>query len=471
MQETALPLFAEIDYRDSLDIFNVFKDEKWAIFFDSANHQQPFQSTNGYSYIAVDPFIAFCLKDEIFVGEDKTTSDPFAWLRQVSGRFQSEKNPKLPPFQGGIAGYFSYDLCHYLENISLPVIDDMDFPDMAVGIYDTIISFDHRLNKAWIVSTGFPEVELEKRRIRARKRLSRLNQLISRSPSDEPKSEIYVSDVKKPEINTAFTRDEYEKLVIKAKDYILNGDIFEVNLSQRFKTTLPQGFSAFTLYRTMRTVNPSPFSAYLNLGSKKIVSASPERFLSLRENNVEARPIKGTIRRGRTKEEDQQLAECLANSEKDRAENVMIVDLIRNDLSRVCLDDSVTVETLCGLESYPTVHHLVSVVKGQLKEGEDALSLLAAAFPGGSITGAPKVRAMQIISELEVNRRGPYCGSIGYISFTGEMDTSIVIRTFAVSENDLVYHAGGAIVLDSDPSGEYEELLLKSAALSKALGS
>jgi para-aminobenzoate synthetase component 1 len=226
---------------------------------------------------------------------------------------------------------------------------------------------------------------------------------------------------------------------------------------------------AFGLYRRLRDLNPAPFAAFLRFDDVEIVSASPERFLSLRGNRVETCPIKGTRPRGRTVEEDRALADELLTSEKDRAENVMIVDLLRNDLSRVCRDSSVDVRGLCELETFATVHHLVSTVVGALQPGLTAVDLLAACFPGGSITGAPKIRAMEIIAELEPTRRGPYCGSIGYIGFDGCMDTSIVIRTYAMRNGRVTFQAGGGIVADSTPAAEYAETLAKARALIAAL--
>ncbi len=254
-----------------------------------------------------------------------------------------------------------------------------------------------------------------------------------------------------------------------AQNYILEGDIFEVNLSQRFKTVLPEELTPYELYLRLRKISKAPFAAYFNFSKMTIASASPERFILLNNGQIETRPIKGTMPRGETIEQDLKFSEALLNSKKDKAENIMIVDLLRNDLSRVCEDDSVHVATLCGLESFATVHHLVSVITGKLKSGYHALDLLKATLPGGSITGAPKIRAMEIISELEPNRRGPYCGNIGFISFTGDMDTSILIRTYAIHHRDVTYQAGGAVVLDSDPAQEYHETLHKSKALHQAL--
>jgi para-aminobenzoate synthetase component 1 len=271
------------------------------------------------------------------------------------------------------------------------------------------------------------------------------------------------------EVASNFSRSDYEAMVRRVVDYILAGDIFQANLSQRFRAPLPEGMTPFGLYCRLRRLNPAPFAAFLKFDDVEIASASPERFLSLRGNRVETCPIKGTRPRGCTPTEDRILADELLDSEKDRAENVMIVDLLRNDLSRVCRDGSVEVPRLCGLESFATVHHLVSTVLGELRPGMTAVDLLAACFPGGSITGAPKIRAMEIIAGLEPTRRGPYCGSIGYIGFDGSMDTSIVIRTYAMRNGQVTFQAGGGIVADSEPAAEYAETLAKAQALIAAL--
>jgi para-aminobenzoate synthetase component 1 len=252
-------------------------------------------------------------------------------------------------------------------------------------------------------------------------------------------------------------------------DYIFAGDIFQANLSQRFQAPMPADLSGFDLYRRLRAINPAPFAAMIKSEDVHIVSASPERFLTLRDGRVETCPIKGTRPRGATPEADRAFAAALLASEKDRAENVMIVDLLRNDLSRVCRDGTVEVPRLCELESFATVFHLVSTVTGILRPGLSAVDLLRACFPGGSITGAPKIRAMEIIAELEPTRRGPYCGSIGYVGFDGAMDSSIAIRTYAIKDGIVAFQAGGGIVADSRPADEYDETLAKARALIAAL--
>jgi para-aminobenzoate synthetase component 1 len=270
-------------------------------------------------------------------------------------------------------------------------------------------------------------------------------------------------------LRSTFTHQGYLDAVGRVRDYIIAGDIFQANLSQRFQTGMPE--APFDLYRRLRRRNPAPFAAYLDYGELAILSASPERFLRLDEQRrlIETRPIKGTRPRGLGPMHDAALGRALAESEKDRAENVMIVDLLRNDLSRVCRPGTVRVPELFALEHHPTVHHLVSTVVGELEPGADAADLIRAAFPGGSITGAPKVRAMEVIAELEPTQRGVYCGSVGYISVTGAMDTSIVIRTYLALRGQLYFQAGGGIVADSDPELEYRETLDKARGLIETL--
>jgi len=326
-------------------------------------------------------------------------------------------------------------------------------------------SIIENINRAWIFSSGYPLMTTDAREGRAKKRCEWLLNELKTIPI-LAKTFSICDEI---QIQTNFSKESYQSAVKKVKNFILEGDIFEANISQRFMLQLSKKVEAFNLFRRLYEMNPAPFSAYLFFGDTVLVSASPERFLKLTGDQIETRPIKGTRRRGKSQEEDLQIANELIASEKDQAENVMIVDLLRNDLSRVCEDHSVKVPKLCGLESYTTVHHLVSVVTGKLQAQYNAVDLLKAAFPGGSITGAPKIRAMEIIAEIEPTKRGPYCGSIGYIGFNGDMDTSIIIRTYAIKNNVVTFQAGGAIVVDSDPLLEYEETLTKVKALRSAL--
>ena len=396
----------------------------------------------------------------------------------------------LPPFQGGIAGYLAYDYGAVLERLPVPRYDDLNLPDALLGLYDWVIAWDHAAGRAWLISTGMPALG-GARAERAAERLQWVRRILhgpSRGAAGRPgpaeprhagprhalaphAPSFPVSGTEHAigiGLRSSFTHRGYLDAVTRVREYIIAGDIFQANLSQRFEVPLEE--DPWHLYRRLREVNPAPFAAYLEFDGVAIASASPERFLQVdTAGHVETRPIKGTTPRGMSPQHDAALSRALQDSEKDRAENLMIVDLLRNDLSRVCRPGTVRVPELFALERYRTVHHLVSTVVGDLAPGRDATDLLAAAFPGGSITGAPKVRAMEIIAELEPSRRGIYCGSIGYLGATGAMDTSIVIRTLVAAGGRVTFSAGGGIVADSDPESEYQETLHKARALITAL--
>jgi len=456
----------EIPYRDPLAAFSPFAEEPYALFLDSA---QTTDRLGRYSFIAANPFLTMTSKNgQIVLGEKKIQGNPFKILKSQLEQYTITHRSGLPPFQTGAAGYFGYDLGHHIEELPKARLDDMGFPDLVLGFYDVVIAFDHLQRRAWIFASGYPEVDPHSRKKRARFRIQETAEKLDQAPVNLPTPP---APEQPPMIQSNFAdRENYEQAVQQVIDYIYAGDIFQANISQRFQAQLPPQDSPFKLYQRLRSINPAPFAAYLGFEDVVIASASPERFLLLRDNWVETRPIKGTRPRGATTESDLEFAAALLGSEKDRAENVMIVDLMRNDLSRVCQDHSVKTPEICALESYATVHHLVSTVEGQLKPGKIAIDLLQATFPGGSITGAPKIRAMEIIAELEPTQRGPYCGSIGYISFSGDMDTSIVIRTYAIKDNKVTFQAGGGIVADSNPAAEYDETLDKARALIDALG-
>ena len=367
----------------------------------------------------------------------------------------------LPPFQGGIAGYVGYDWGAELERVARPPADRLTphMPDVALALYDWVIAWDHLEEKAWLIAIGNDE------RATARTAWVR-NRLLAAPPAIRDRSAPAAGP---PQSNVP--RAQFEAGVSRIREYIAAGDVYQVNLSQRFHA--PFAGSALALYRRLRARNPAPFGAYLEFAGAQVASISPERFLRLDATTraAEARPIKGTRPRGTTPDQDAALARELLESDKDRAENVMIVDLLRNDLGKVCRPGSVRVPKLFALESHPTVHHLVSTVTGVLREGADAFDLLRAAFPGGSVTGAPKIRAMQIIAELERAPRGLYCGAIGYVSATGAMDFNIPIRTIVLRDGSATFHAGAGIVWDSEPAAEYEETLAKARTMIEALTS
>ena len=367
----------------------------------------------------------------------------------------------LPPFQGGIAGYIGYDWGAELEHVTRPPADRLtpNLPDVALALYDWVIAWDHLEEKAWLIAIGSDE-RATARTAWVRERLTAPPPAIRDHPAAAPVP---------PQSN--FARAEFEAGVSRIREYIAAGDVYQVNLSQRFHATFAG--SALALYRRLRARNPAPFAAYLEFAGAQVASISPERFVRLDATTraAEARPIKGTRPRGATPANDAALARELLESEKDRAENVMIVDLLRNDLGKVCRPGSVDVPKLFALESHPTVHHLVSTVTGQLADGADAFDLLRAAFPGGSVTGAPKIRAMEIIAELERAPRGLYCGAIGYVSATGAMDFNIPIRTIVLQGGSATFHAGAGIVWDSEPAAEYDETLAKARTMIEALTS
>ena len=458
-------LAREIPWLEPVAAFEALRGLAWPMLLDSARADP---RLGRWSYVAADPFLTLTSKDgRLTLGERSFTGDPFAVLQRALAHYPLDHDPGLPPpFQTGAMGWFGYDLAHHLEHLPHPALDDLALPDLGIGFYDTLLAFDVLERRAWLLSSGWPETSPEasmhRRKARADALQARLEPATTPGPVPELNGET--------RIRSNFTRADYETAVQRVVDYILAGDIFQANLSQRFLAELPAGLDGWGLYRRLRMRNPAPFAAYLKTAGVEIVSASPERFLRLEGRQVETRPIKGTRPRGAVPEEDRRLGEELVASEKDRAENVMIVDLLRNDLSRVCRDHSVLTPEICVLESFATVHHLVSTVAGELRPGLDAVDLLRATFPGGSITGAPKIRAMEIIAELEPTRRGPYCGAIGWLGGDGWMDTSITIRTYAIKDGKVAFQAGGGIVADSDPAAEYEETLDKARALIQALG-
>ena len=353
---------------------------------------------------------------------------------------------------------------------------------MVLGLYDWVLAWDHCERSAWIISTGLPATGANVERA-AQERLAAVRSRLAETPSRRrgtdptpggarpPAAPSYpvlgVEGAEEIGLRSTFTHRGYLTAVARVREYILAGDIFQANLSQRFEVDLAE--APLDLYQRLRRTNPAAFGAYFNVGEFQILSVSPERFLRLSGRNVETRPIKGTRPRGLGPMHDALLGRVLAESDKDRAENVMIVDLLRNDLSRVCRPGTVRVPELFALEQHPTVHHLVSTVVGELEPNTDAVDLLRATFPGGSITGAPKVRAMEIIAELEPTRRGVYCGSLGYLATSGVMDTSIAIRTAIVRNGVVYFQAGGGIVADSDPEAEYRETLDKARGIIRAL--
>jgi len=448
------------------------------VFLDSATDAE---HLGRHSFLTADPWSAVrskaLLTQQLVDGRwVRVEPDALTHARALLAPHAAEPLADLPPFQGGAAGYLGYDWGATLERVPRPRYDDYALPDVLLGLYDWVIAWDHPAGRAWVISTGIPERGTA-RTDRAARRLTFVKERLtdrriggwadSNSTANRLSAPSYpVPGV--PGVRSNFTREGYLDAVARVIEYIFAGDIFQANLSQRLEA--PLAGTPLDLYRRLRRRNPAPFAAFLDCGDVVIASSSPERFLRVHDGRqVETRPIKGTRPRGVGPEHDAALALALAESDKDRAENVMIVDLLRNDLSRVCRPGTVRVPELFAIEHYATVHHMVSTVVGELAPEHDGVDLLRAAFPGGSITGAPKVRAMQIIAELEPTARGAYCGAIGYVSVTGALDTSIVIRTYLVLGRDVYFQVGGGIVADSDPEQEYRETLDKARGLVAAL--
>ena len=467
--DSVLPVVEELrPPPDTKEVFCTLASKPHCLFLDSAmRHPQ----LGRYSFLAVDPFdfVSMAVDSLAPLEEVESRLDPYRAIRV----------PELPPFQGGAAGLFGYDLCRSLERLPAPRFDEFQVPCLAVGFYDLVLAFDHAQGRCWMISQGFPETDSAKRYARAQQRLNTLRHWLQETPAESPMAtstslqRLDLADLAPqfpvdgaPDLTSSFSAESYLDTVQRAIEYIYAGDIFQVNLAQRL--LLPERCSPVELYLRLRSRNAAPFSAYFDLGGFQIASASPERFLQVLDRRVETRPIKGTRRRMRRPEADLFAGDELQQSAKDRAENVMIVDLLRNDLSRVCQDSSVQVTELCRLEIYEFVQHLVSVVQGTLRGEFSAVDALKSAFPGGSITGAPKIRAMEIIAELEPTARGPYCGSLGYFGFDGSMDTSILIRTVTAGRGWWQAPVGGGIVAQSEPAREYEETWHKAAGLLRA---
>lgn len=444
---------------NSLDIFNRFKDKLYTFFLDSG---MDYDKLGNYSFVGFDPFVTFKSKNNnieiIENGSVKClTGNPLESLRNLLNKYNLSYKSELP-FIGGAVGFLGYDLCHFIEKLPRTAIDDVDIPDCFFGLYDGVIIIDHRKGDVYIASLGIkdkPEVVIKS--IEDELRLS-----------NNVKNDNKIFNVNKDtKFTSNFTKSEYLDAVNKIKNYIKSGDIYQVNLTQRFECEMQ--YDATSLYKKLRKVNPAPFASYIDFGDGQIVSSSPERFIKIKDNYIETRPIKGTRPRGKTIEEDNKNREELLNSEKDKAELLMIVDLERNDIGKISKTGTVKVPELFHLEEYATVYHLVSTVNGEIKDDCDVIDCIEATFPGGSITGAPKIRAMEIIDELEPTQRNVYTGSIGYIGFNGDTDLNIVIRTIVCKDNKAYFQVGGGIVWDSDPELEFEETLHKGRALFKAL--
>jgi len=431
-----------------------------------------------YSFVCIEPFIEYRIKDgrETLTHEgtpsDEVTGMPLKTLRALLGKYKQKPSTALPPFQGGAVGHLSYDFVHYLERVPRSTLDDLEIPDAHIYFYDRLIAFDHQEQKAWAVITpgarrpeagdhGSDYDEAADALLRIGNKLTGLNGIQRDKHADKP-------DASTIDICHDVSAEKYIEMVRRVKKYIADGDIFQANLSLRLSADIGET-DPWHLYLTLREINPSPFAGYLDFGDYVIASSSPERLVRVHQGTIDTRPIAGTRPRGQSAREDKRMRDDLLLNEKERAEHIMLIDLERNDLGRVCDYGSVSVDEMMITEDYSHVIHIVSNVRGKLAEGKDMLDAIKATFPGGTITGVPKVRCMEIIDELEDLRRGPYTGSFGYMGYSGNMDMNIIIRTFTVKDRRATVQAGAGIVADSDPEHEYGESLKKAEALIRTL--
>ena len=465
------PVVVELDRSLTAEsVFRALSGQPHAVFFDSA---QRHDTLGRYSYVAADPYA--------WIEAPADGSPAIERLEACFEGLSAERQPELPPWQGGAAGVLGYEIGKSLERLPSARWDEFGMPALAMGVYDTLVAFDHLEGRAWALSQGLPETAPEARYRRASQRLEWLLGVIERGPCERKEGQDRLSQAElapsyaiegREGLLSDFSRDGYLHAVRETIELLRAGEAYQVNLSQRL--LLPDPGDPVGLYLRLREKNPAPFGGYLDGGAWQLASASPERFLRVEDNSVETRPIKGTRPRGSSAQEDSLLGDQLRASEKDRAENVMIVDLLRNDLSRVCRDDSVVVPTLFGLEKYEHVQHLVSVVRGELRSGKRVGDLLRATLPGGSVTGAPKIRSMEIIAQLEPTARGAYCGAMAWVGLPDShgrkaMDSSVLIRTLTRSRGWVQAPVGGGVVVQSDPEREYEETWHKAAGLIDAV--
>lgn len=440
----------EINF-NPLEVYNVFKDETDTILLDSSKEDK---TLSKFSFIGLNPFMTFDAKGNTCLIDDvEVIGEPFDVLEKLIEKYKiSEEVYSHIPLISGAIGYISYDVCRILEELPNSSMEDFNISDIKFIFYNNIIIFDLYNNKQYITSLKGIDEEIDL--------------IINKIKSTVHIEEYKVEETRKNFISN-FNKSEYKTAITKMKNYIVSGDIYIANMTQRFYTDSTE--DSFEIYKKLRSINKAPFSAYMNFKDFQVISSSPERFLEVNNRKVVTRPIKGTRPRGKTKEEDNKNSLELLNSEKDKAELLMVVDLERNDLSKVCKPHSVKVTELFKLETYATVFHLVSTVEGELKDEVSAIKCIKECFPGGSITGTPKIRAMEIIEELEALKRNIYTGSIGYFDFRGNADFNIAIRTIIKKDNKAYFGVGGGITYDSNEEAEYNETLDKAKALMRVL--
>ena len=430
-------------------VYNIFKDELNSVFLDSSKEDK---NLSKFSFIGINPFCNFTYKNGkgYINGEEIQEKDPFIALEKLVNKYKINYDSSIP-FIAGAIGYFSYDIGRTIEVLPSTAKKELEIPDAIFNFYNNLIIFDLQNKKTFISSLGMgEEIEDIEEKLKDYKEILEPNILESNNK--------FISN---------FEKEDYEKEISKLREYIRSGDVYIANMTRQVWCYNKE--DSFSIYEKLRSINKAPFSVYMNFKDFQVISSSPERFLYVKDGIVHTRPIKGTRPRGKNSLEDMKNRKALENSEKDKAELLMIVDLERNDLSKVCKPNSVKVTELFKIEEYATVFHLVSTIEGELEEGVSAVKCIRECFPGGSITGAPKIRAMEIIEELEKIRRNLYTGSIGYFDLRGNCDFNIVIRTIIKKDDKAYFGVGGGITWDSKEEDEWFETIDKGKALMKVL--
>lgn len=443
----------KIEFNSNLNVFeiyNLFKDKSNTILLDSSKEDKKLSK---YSFIGINPFLKFEVKNETtYINGNIIEGDAFNILENLINEYKNDIEDTIP-FLSGAIGYISYDTGRLLESLPNTATEDFSIPDMRFIFYKNIIIFDLINNKKYITDLDG--------------HIENIHNILKVIDNGEKIADEIVYEKSENIFYSNFVKEDYKKAVAKLKDYIVSGDVYIANMTQRFWCYNDD--ESFNIYKKLRSINKAPFSAYLNFDDFQIISSSPERFVQVINNKAYTRPIKGTRPRGNNKKEDEVNKLELINSEKDKAELLMVVDLERNDFSKVCKPHTVKVTENFKLEEYATVFHLVSTVEGELKNNVSSVRCIKECFPGGSITGTPKIRAMEIIEELEKVKRNIYTGSIGYFDFRGNCDFNIVIRTIVKKDNKAYFGVGGGITYDSIEEDEYNETLDKARALMRVL--
>lgn len=466
-----IPVYREIlaDMDTPVSAMQKIDNGKYAYLLESVQGGEKWAR---YSFLGGEPALVIKAKGQevelIKNGrtEKKIVANPLDCLKEILTAYQPVTVPGLPRFWGGLVGYMSYDMVRFFEKLPLETNDDLQVPDTIFLLTDTLLIFDNVNLKIKVVSNVFLDdnIDPEAAYRQAQERIDALIVHLQKPTAYTPLEESSANEL---DFSSNMDKEEFMQIVDSAKEYIRAGDIFQVVLAQRFQSKAPE--ETFNIYRALRTINPSPYMFYLKLDDFHLIGASPEVLVRVEEGQIQLRPIAGTRRRGKDDAEDRTMEQDMLQDTKERAEHLMLVDLGRNDVGRVAQMGSVSVDEFMTVERYSHVMHMVSNVIGKLEKGKDAFDVLSAAFPAGTVSGAPKIRAMEIIEELEPTRRGPYAGAVGYFSFSGNMDTCITIRTILVKDGKAYVEAGAGIVADSDPVLEYKETVNKAKAMLRAL--